>query len=77
MTGIDMYPTQFQSPPPTPLPPLPYNQVRDAYRKRGWALLNLAEVEQCHNEDYMAEVAEQKGEGCHVWGSLLINKVCG
>ncbi len=52
-----------------------YRQVREAYRRRGWALLEMDKVEQCHREGYQEELQSQKGEGCHMWGQLLINKV--
>ncbi|KAI3431420.1 hypothetical protein D9Q98_004473 [Chlorella vulgaris] len=52
-------------------------QVREAYRTKGWALLDTEKVEQCMHEGYKEEVQEQKGEGCHVWGDLHINKVAG
>ncbi|EFN54058.1 hypothetical protein CHLNCDRAFT_25376, partial [Chlorella variabilis] len=52
-------------------------EVRDAYRTKGWALLDVEKVEQCHHEGYKEEIDEQKGEGCHVWGELQINKVAG
>lgn len=52
-------------------------EVRDAYRTKGWALLDVEKVEQCHHDGHKEEIEEQKGEGCHVWGELLINKVAG
>lgn len=52
-------------------------QVREAYRTKGWALLDVEKVEQCHHEGYKEEIQEQKGEGCHLWGELHINKVAG
>ncbi|KAL4431733.1 hypothetical protein ABPG77_002949 [Micractinium sp. CCAP 211/92] len=52
-------------------------QVREAYRTKGWALLDTDKVEQCHHEGYKEELHEQRGEGCHMWGELKINKVAG
>ena len=49
--------------------------MRSAYRLKGWALQDLDKVEQCHAEGYKDEVGAQKGEGCHLWGDLHINKV--
>jgi hypothetical protein len=125
------------------LPVLPVPQVRDSYRTKGWALLDVEKVEQCHHEGCVAiervgmtwrdlawmswsvgaawlegcrtaavagaglvcrlrrlnvaglyrlpafmycctavllycrfkeEIEAQKGEGCHLWGELHINK---
>ncbi|GAB4814044.1 hypothetical protein N2152v2_001090 [Parachlorella kessleri] len=52
-------------------------EVREAYRRRGWALLEMEKVEQCHREGYQEELQSQEGEGCHMWGQLTINKVAG
>ncbi|PSC71879.1 Endoplasmic reticulum-Golgi intermediate compartment 3 [Micractinium conductrix] len=52
-------------------------EVREAYRTKGWALLDVEKVEQCHHEGYKEEIQDQKGEGCHLWGELHINKVAG
>lgn len=52
-------------------------EVRAAYARRSWALLSLDHVEQCHSEEFLKAVDTQAGEGCHVWGDLLINKVSG
>lgn len=32
-------------------------------------------VEQCKREGYAEKLLEQEGEGCHVYGKLLVNKV--
>ena len=32
-------------------------------------------VRQCRGEGYLGEVAAQAGEGCRVYGDLLVNKV--
>eukprot|EP00887_Chlorella_sp_A99_P002342 scaffold10.g2342.t1 len=53
------------------------DEVREAYRRKGWALLDYEQVEQCHSEGFLTEINEQGGEGCHIWGKLLINKVAG
>lgn len=49
--------------------------MREAYRKRGWALLDMDKVEQCHREGFKEELEQQRGEGCHMWGTVHINKV--
>ncbi|KAI7843637.1 hypothetical protein COHA_002876 [Chlorella ohadii] len=52
-------------------------EVREAYRSKGWALLDVEKIEQCHHEGYKEEIDAQAGEGCHMWGDLHINKVAG
>ncbi len=32
-------------------------------------------MEQCQHDSYLEGVKEQQGEGCHLWGSLEVNKV--
>eukprot|EP01113_Clastostelium_recurvatum_P011202 TRINITY_DN1565_c0_g1_i4.p1 TRINITY_DN1565_c0_g1~~TRINITY_DN1565_c0_g1_i4.p1 ORF type:complete len:395 (+),score=132.82 TRINITY_DN1565_c0_g1_i4:137-1321(+) len=51
-------------------------EVRDAYLKKGWGL-NLEGIEQCAREGFTEALMEQKGEGCEVYGFLLVNKVAG
>lgn len=52
-------------------------EVQDAYRAKGWVLGNLESVEQCKGEGHLEEVKAERGEGCHVWGDMSINKVAG
>lgn len=52
-------------------------EVREAYRSKGWTLTEIGHVEQCHAEDLAIDIGAQRGEGCHVWGQLTINKVAG
>ena len=70
--AFSLCPLAPPTPPPCTAVPL---QVRSAYRLKGWALQDLDKVEQCHAEGYKDEVGSQKGEGCHLWGDLHINKV--
>eukprot|EP00270_Netrium_digitus_P000141 TRINITY_DN10159_c0_g1_i1.p1 TRINITY_DN10159_c0_g1~~TRINITY_DN10159_c0_g1_i1.p1 ORF type:complete len:388 (-),score=64.41 TRINITY_DN10159_c0_g1_i1:208-1371(-) len=53
------------------------DEVREAYRKRGWALTSPDIIEQCSREGYLDKVKEQQGEGCNVYGFLEVNKVAG
>lgn len=53
------------------------DDVRNAYRKRGWAVSNSMHIEQCAHDAYQESIEEQKGEGCHMWGVMHINKVAG
>lgn len=52
-------------------------EVRKAYRRKGWALTSPDSVEQCMKEGYSEKLLEQEGEGCHVYGVLQVNKVAG
>ncbi|CAG9462263.1 unnamed protein product [Pedinophyceae sp. YPF-701] len=53
------------------------DEVREAYRRMGWALPDLMTIEQCHDDKHMQDIQEQRGEGCHVFGTLRVNKVAG
>jgi len=52
-------------------------QVREAYRLRGWSFGSADLVEQCVREGFSSNLKEQMGEGCQVYGYLLVNKVAG
>jgi len=52
-------------------------QVQETYRKKGWAFVNADGIEQCRREGWSERMAEQVGEGCQVYGYLLVNKVAG
>ncbi|XP_056656589.1 endoplasmic reticulum-Golgi intermediate compartment protein 3-like [Monodelphis domestica] len=51
--------------------------VREAYRLRGWAFKNPDTIEQCRREGFSQKMQEQKNEGCQVYGFLEVNKVAG
>ncbi|GIM11658.1 hypothetical protein Vretimale_15170 [Volvox reticuliferus] len=53
------------------------DEVRAAYRRKGWALANVDHIEQCAHDLYTESIKEQVGEGCHMWGMLEVNKVAG
>ncbi|KAL6043020.1 Endoplasmic reticulum-Golgi intermediate compartment protein 3 [Balamuthia mandrillaris] len=53
------------------------DEVREAYRKKGWAFSNADAIEQCKQEGFTEALEAQKGEGCQVYGHLLVNKVAG
>ena len=64
----------------TPLPGSCCNtcdEVREAYRLRGWVLNNPEEVEQCKNDALLKALTENAGEGCRVWGKLSVAKLSG
>ena len=52
-------------------------EVREAYRKRGWGLTNNDLIDQCKREGFVERVREEQGEGCNIHGSLEVNKVAG
>uniref|UniRef100_A0A4W4GVD6 Endoplasmic reticulum-Golgi intermediate compartment protein n=1 Tax=Electrophorus electricus TaxID=8005 RepID=A0A4W4GVD6_ELEEL len=51
--------------------------VREAYRRRGWAFKTPDTIEQCKREGFSQKMQEQKNEGCQVYGFLEVNKVAG
>lgn len=51
------------------------DDVREAYRRRGWAFKNPDTIEQCKREGFSQKMQEQKNEGCKVYGFLEVNKV--
>lgn len=55
------------------------DDVREAYRRRGWAFKNADTIEQCQREGFTQKMQEQRNEGCQVYGVLEVNKVsvCG
>ena len=51
--------------------------VRTAYRNKGWAFKDAGTIEQCQREHWKDKFEEQKTEGCEVYGSLEVSKVAG
>ena len=51
--------------------------VREAYRKRGWALPDLRRVTQCAKEFNEAEMLNTHNEGCRFTGHFDVNRVAG
>lgn len=51
--------------------------VREAYRRKGWALSEVDNIKQCVREGWKDKLNEQKNEGCLVTGHLEVNKVAG
>lgn len=52
-------------------------EVREAYRRKGWGLSNPDLIDQCKREGWLDKIKEEEGEGCNVYGSLEVNKVAG
>ena len=50
-------------------------QVRAAYRRRGWGFTDPQQIAQCAKEGFVEKLLAQEGEGCHLWGTLAVNKV--
>eukprot|EP00271_Cylindrocystis_brebissonii_P013203 TRINITY_DN32853_c0_g1_i1.p1 TRINITY_DN32853_c0_g1~~TRINITY_DN32853_c0_g1_i1.p1 ORF type:complete len:390 (+),score=61.40 TRINITY_DN32853_c0_g1_i1:291-1460(+) len=53
------------------------DEVREAYRRRGWAFTSPDGIDQCSREGFLEEIKLQAGEGCNVYGFLEVNKVAG
>jgi hypothetical protein len=52
-------------------------EVREAYRLKGWSFQAPDQIEQCKREHFSENLQAQKNEGCHVWGHMMVNKVAG
>ncbi|KAM6581199.1 uncharacterized protein LOC115725673 [Cannabis sativa] len=52
-------------------------EVREAYRKKGWAMTNTDLIDQCKREGFIQKIKDEDGEGCNIEGSLEVNKVAG
>lgn len=52
-------------------------EVRETYRKKGWALTNPDLIDQCKREGFVQRVKDEDGEGCNIHGFLEVNKVAG
>jgi endoplasmic reticulum-Golgi intermediate compartment protein 3 len=55
-------------------------EVRAAYREKGWALENLSKIEQCVDAGETNEAfatAMERGDGCRMFGYVNVNKVRG
>ncbi|EMS52396.1 hypothetical protein TRIUR3_27593 [Triticum urartu] len=51
--------------------------VREAYRKKGWGVSNPDSIDQCKSEGFLQTIKDEEGEGCNIYGILEINKVAG
>ncbi|KAI8550440.1 hypothetical protein RHMOL_Rhmol06G0107100 [Rhododendron molle] len=52
-------------------------EVREAYRKKGWAVSNPDLIDQCKREGFLQRIKDEDGEGCNIYGFLEVNKVAG
>lgn len=53
------------------------SDIREAYRLKGWAVVDLSNYVQCRNEGLDVKLKNADREGCRVHGHLLVNKVAG
>ena len=53
------------------------DEVREAYRLKGWAFSDPDGIEQCRKEGFSENLRLQSDEGCKIYGSLDVNKVAG
>eukprot|EP00033_Pygsuia_biforma_P000987 GCRY01001131.1.p1 GENE.GCRY01001131.1~~GCRY01001131.1.p1 ORF type:complete len:375 (-),score=59.55 GCRY01001131.1:102-1226(-) len=53
------------------------SEVREAYRKKGWAFNLGGKVEQCKQEGFMENVEAHRGEGCNIYGYVDVHRVMG
>ncbi|XP_057308696.1 endoplasmic reticulum-Golgi intermediate compartment protein 3-like isoform X2 [Hydractinia symbiolongicarpus] len=52
-------------------------EVRTAYRKKGWAFRDPDSIDQCKREHWKDSFQEQMNEGCQVYGYIEVSKVAG
>ncbi|CEP11468.1 hypothetical protein [Parasitella parasitica] len=52
-------------------------EVREAYVKMGWGMVDVKEIDQCVREGWLERFEKQSNEGCNIHGHLLVNKVRG
>jgi hypothetical protein len=53
------------------------DDVREAYRRKGWAFTNADEVPQCKREGFVLRLKAEQNEGCVIFGQIKVNKVAG
>lgn len=51
-------------------------EVKQAYALKGWQV-NIEEVVQCKNDDWIKNLHEMEGEGCRIYGKVQVAKVAG
>ena len=51
------------------------DDVREAYRHKGWAFTSALDIEQCKRDGYSDKFKQMNSEGCRVYGYLQVNKV--
>ncbi|KAL4580881.1 hypothetical protein LXL04_017087 [Taraxacum kok-saghyz] len=51
------------------------DEVREAYRRKGWGLMNPDLIDQCKREGFVQRIKAEEGEGCNVYGSIVVPTV--
>uniref|UniRef100_A0A915EDD6 Endoplasmic reticulum-Golgi intermediate compartment protein 3 n=1 Tax=Ditylenchus dipsaci TaxID=166011 RepID=A0A915EDD6_9BILA len=52
-------------------------EVKEAYRLRGWTLGDATQIEQCKNDEWVKKLTGTEGQGCRVYGRVDVGKVGG
>ncbi|KAJ6811829.1 endoplasmic reticulum-Golgi intermediate compartment protein 3-like [Iris pallida] len=52
-------------------------EVREAYRKKGWGMSDPDVIDQCKREGFLQRIKDEEGEGCNIYGFVDVNKVAG
>ncbi|KAG1695762.1 Endoplasmic reticulum-Golgi intermediate compartment protein 3 [Nymphon striatum] len=53
------------------------NDLKEAYRRKGWAIPDLSSIQQCVREGVQDENAQINKEGCQIFGFVEVNRVGG
>ena len=53
------------------------DDVREAYRRKGWALTSPSGIEQCVKDGWAGKLKDQISEGCNIKGYIEVSKVAG
>ena len=53
------------------------DEVREAYRRKGWAFSDPSSIEQCVDEGWTDQIKNQMNEGCRIYGTIEVSKVAG
>ena len=51
--------------------------MREAYRKKGWALTMSDHIVQCAREGAISSIREQSDEGCNIYGFIEVERSSG
>jgi len=52
-------------------------EVKDAYRLRGWTIEDMSTIEQCKDDAVVKKMEKSKGQGCRLFGRVDVGKVGG
>lgn len=51
--------------------------VKDAYRRKKWAVSDLSKFHQCQNDKRVEKMKHSFTEGCQIYGKMEVNRVAG